>query len=80
VKYGTLEVTTPTGTISSLLGNNGEFELDGLSEGRWTGQVESDEGDCQVQIDVPATKAVVQYLGTLRCLEGAASSPVRPAP
>jgi outer membrane usher protein len=68
VPYGTLSVETPGGTLTSPLGNDGEFELDGLPEGRWRARVEAEELRCEVLLDLPATDAVVHYLGTLSCV------------
>ncbi|MEO8184066.1 MAG: fimbria/pilus outer membrane usher protein, partial [Deltaproteobacteria bacterium] len=67
VKYGTLTLQTPAGALSSPLGSNGEFELDGVPGGRFTGQVQSPEGDCQISVDMPVSNAPIQYLGTLLC-------------
>jgi outer membrane usher protein FimD/PapC len=68
VAYGSLRVNTPGGPFTSLLGSNGEFELDALPPGRWSGEAESDAGQCEVLLDVPMTNAPVQYLGTFACL------------
>lgn len=75
VRFGTVTVETPSGPVTSLLGNNGEFELDGLTEGRWTGTVEWAEGQCKVPIQIPATQAIVQHLGTLRCISSGEQRP-----
>lgn len=79
VKYASLRIDTPQGPVQSLLGINGEFELDGLGQGRFTGQVSSEEGDCEVALELPPSQAIVQYLGTLQCLPPAAS-PAQGAP
>lgn len=77
VRFGTLSVATPNGTVTSLLGNDGEFELDGVPQGRWTGEVEAEQTRCTVSLQIPATDDVVQYLGSLRCIQLA---PAGPAP
>lgn len=67
VKFGSMTVATPEGPVRSLLGANGEFELDGLGEGNWTALVESPEGPCEVALQIPPAKSPVQYLGTVVC-------------
>lgn len=69
VKFATMSVETPGGPFTSLLGMNGEFELDGLRSGRWTAKVDSPEGPCEVSFEIPEIQATVRYLGTLVCVD-----------
>jgi outer membrane usher protein len=80
VRYGKLSVTAPTGTVTSLLGNDGEFELDGVPQGRWPGEVEADEIRCTVSIQIPTTDVVVADLGALQCIHLPSARPARPVP
>jgi outer membrane usher protein len=80
IKYGVVRVEVPSGTLTSLLGPDGEFELDGLPEGHWVGQVESVAGECRAPLEVRATQAPVQYLGTVSCVPSAVSNPTPGAP
>jgi outer membrane usher protein len=67
VKDGTLSVVTPEGNLVSPLGEHGEFELDGLPEGRWEGRVRSTQGSCRVELTVVLSTEAVQNLGALIC-------------
>jgi outer membrane usher protein len=67
LKDGTLSVVTSKGTFVSLIGNGGEFELDGLPEGEWEGSVRSSDGSCRVALVVGPSDAPVQNLGAVIC-------------
>jgi outer membrane usher protein len=77
VKYGDLSVALPDAVLTSPLGAEGQFELEGLPSGSWLGRVASEGGACSVPLRVEPSKRVVQDLGVLTCSPAAAE---RPAP
>lgn len=67
VKFGDLSVALPDKVLSSPIGAEGEFELEGLPAGAWFGSVQSSDGDCSILLRVAKSKRVVQNLGDLTC-------------
>ncbi len=65
---GELTVEDGEGRVTSPVTEQGQFWLDRLSPGRHRGRVEWGGGRCEVELDVPATRALVAEVGVVRCL------------
>jgi outer membrane usher protein len=66
--YGNLTVVVHGHRYESPLGASGEFDLQNLPGGRYTGTVESASGACSLAINVPGGDQPIVSLGTLRCI------------
>jgi hypothetical protein len=76
--YGQLLVVGSTPEQSSVLGELGEFEIEGLAQGKASWAVEFVDGKCEVEVDVPEAHDVVTDLGEIVCV--AKPGAVRVAP
>jgi len=65
--YGELTLARAAGDVSSPIGRDGEFELDGVSAGRHDARVEWSGGTCALVVEAPDRDAGIVDLGTLRC-------------
>jgi hypothetical protein len=61
-------VAAPGRSISSPIGQGGEFELENVPAGRHSAVVTFKGLACQVVLDVPASQEPIVRLGILRCL------------
>jgi outer membrane usher protein len=66
--FGDLTVAAPGRSISSPIGQGGEFELENVPAGRHSAVVTFKGLACQVVLDVPASQEPIVRLGILRCL------------
>jgi outer membrane usher protein len=65
--YGELSVEVDGETLTSPLGEAGEFEVDGLTEGRHLATVLWPGGRCRFRLDVPKAGGPVTQLGDAVC-------------
>ncbi|MGD8861612.1 MAG: fimbria/pilus outer membrane usher protein [Myxococcales bacterium] len=66
-KWGQITVEQAAERVISPLGENGEFELEGLDSGTFPALVEWPEGGCAFELEVPEAEEVVVELGEIVC-------------
>lgn len=66
-EYGELSVATPAGPVSSPIGKDGHFELEGLAAGLHRATVTYAGGTCAFSFAVPVSTDVVIDVGELQC-------------
>ena len=67
VQYGTVTVTIDGKSWESPIGVGGEFEFDGLPEGRWPGRAVG-EGACVFVLNVTRSEKPVKSVGSVPCI------------
>lgn len=67
VEYGQLEVSGLERPVEVPIGKEGEFYLENVPPGRYTGKVLSKGKECRVNIVVPQSDEMTIDLGTLNC-------------
>jgi outer membrane usher protein len=65
---GELSVSIGNESLSSPIGHNGEFYLEGVQAGRHPAVVVSGATTCRFELTVPASNATVLKLGIVRCV------------
>ncbi|HEX7479950.1 MAG TPA: fimbria/pilus outer membrane usher protein [Polyangiales bacterium] len=66
-KYGQVRVQHNGSEVLSPLGEQGEFELDGVEPATYTAFIESTDGNCQLELKVADSEKVVVELGVVTC-------------
>ncbi len=66
-KYGDVRVTGRKGEISSPIGEEGEFELEGIEAGKRTFAIDYTGGTCELTLDIGDSDDTVIDLGVLTC-------------
>jgi outer membrane usher protein len=66
-KYGDIRVMGPKGEISSPLGEEAEFELEGVQPGKRTFAIDYTGGTCEISLDIADSDNTVIDLGVLTC-------------
>jgi hypothetical protein len=65
--FGELNIMVGAKLVTSELGSGGEFYLDGLAPGRYSGLVDYAQGSCSLQLIVPRAKAGLDNIGSIGC-------------
>lgn len=68
--YGTLTVSTDSGTVASPIGTDGGFYLENVTGGRYSATVTSRGRTCTFELQVPPSDQPVHRLGTVTCAAG----------
>jgi outer membrane usher protein len=71
--YGIVELRSTDTTVTSDIGDNGEFYFENISPGTYQAKIRFKGGQCNFQVQIPATQAEFLKLGTLTCKDGEGS-------
>ncbi|MFI5308074.1 MAG: fimbria/pilus outer membrane usher protein, partial [Polyangiales bacterium] len=66
-KYGQLRITRGEQELATPLGEQGEFEVDGVAPGRRVLAIDYADGTCPLELEIPDSDQVVIELGELVC-------------
>jgi len=71
--FGVLEVESTSGTLTSDIGEGGEFYFDKLSAGVHHAHIKFKDGECRFDLTVPDSKSMFVKLGSVLCGGGVRS-------